>query len=166
MGRSLLLLLLCGCATTSAKRVERLGEEAPVPLAEGTPPLSALIADRVALIDLWATWCDPCKKAIPKLVRLEKAYGPRGLVVAGVGVGEAPELVERFAAEAEISYPLYVDPEFRFADSVAAPKVPTILILDRRGRIVSRSGELDKGTLELLRTLLAEDGSAQTGSKD
>lgn len=163
MGRFLLLLfLLAGCAAASpAASVEALGRESPAPLVQGTPALPSLIAGRVAVIDLWATWCDPCKKAIPKLVRLQKAFGPRGLVVAGVGVGEAPELVERFAAEAEISYPLYVDPEFRFADSVAASKVPTILILDRSGRIVSRSAELDKPALELLRRLLGEEQSAR-----
>ena len=150
-----LLLLLAGCATAApADKPDELGASLPSPLS-ATSPLPALIRGRVAVLDLWASWCDACKETMPKLARLEQSYGD--LVIAGINVGETADTARRFADDAGITYPIYVDPNFEFADSLAAREVPTLLVLDRSGRIVARANELDRDLLALLKRLMQED---------
>src|SRR5687768_8209318 len=115
----LLLSLLVGCAAATPDKPSALGASLPAPLADAAS-LPSLIEGRVAVVDLWATWCDACKETMPKLSRLEKSYGPNELVVAGINVGEPADTAKRFADEAGITYPLYIDPDFSFADSLAA----------------------------------------------
>jgi thiol-disulfide isomerase/thioredoxin len=133
----------------------------PVPLPEvelrpltAKAPLRELVAGKVAVIDLWATWCEPCRESIPKVVRLAAAYPE--VAVIGIHVGEGEETAERFAREANIGYPLFTDPQFAFSDRVGSRNVPTLLIVDKAGRIVHKGTELDKPTLGLVRSLLAQ----------
>ena len=150
------LLFVFACATSSpAEKPTVLGDSLPAPLS-ASAPLPALIQGRVAVVDLWATWCEACKETMPKLVRLEQSYGQKNLVVAGINVGEPAEKAKRYAEEAGLTYPLYVDPEFRFADSLAAREVPTLLVFDKNGRIVARANTVDRQLLDLLKRLLAE----------
>jgi thiol-disulfide isomerase/thioredoxin len=147
------LLFLLGCAAATPDKPTVLGEALPMPLAHNEP-LPSIIKGRVAVVDLWATWCEPCKATIPKLVRLDRSSDE--LVVVGVDVGESPDEAARYAENAGITYPIYVDPEFRFSDSLEAREVPTLLIFDKQGRIVARARELDRELLALLRKLMEE----------
>jgi thiol-disulfide isomerase/thioredoxin len=167
MAKSFDLLLLAALLACRPALADTHGgpepELQPVPLPPGgglqrltaTAELDALVDGKVAVIDLWATWCEPCRESIPKVVRLAEAYSD--LVVVGIHVGEGVEGAERFAAEANIHYPLYSDPEFAFSDRIGSRSVPTLLVVDQEGRIVRRGTELDASTLALVRTLLAAD---------
>lgn len=64
---------------------------------------------RVVLVNFWATWCDPCREEFPDLVRLQKAYGSKGLTILGISTDFAKELpaVERFLAEQLPPFPNY-----------------------------------------------------------
>jgi thiol-disulfide isomerase/thioredoxin len=135
---------------------------APAPLSAGQSTFSDAIAGKVVLVDFWATWCAPCRESIPKLIRLHRAYGPDGLVVVGVDVGETPEVASSFAAEAGIDYPLFVDPAFSFADAMGAREVPTMLLVGRDGTVRARYFGLNGGALAEIRALLAEPGSSPT----
>lgn len=148
-----LLMLFAACATAEAPAPTILPSLPPMPLA-AQPQLPELIRGRVAIVDLWASWCTACVETASKLARLEESYGPKGLVVAGVSVGESPEKATAFAKNAGITYPLYTDPEFAFADGLAAREVPMILVVDREGNIVARARTLDRDVLELVKDLL------------
>jgi len=117
-------------------------------------PLAAELAGTVALIDLWATWCTACQREQPKLERLHAAYADRGVRVIGVDVGEAPDVVREYLAKRPVSYPVYLDPDFRIADALGEHELPTLLLVDRNGRIVRRSGTLDAGLLRALKALV------------
>ena len=151
--RALASILLAACATVSVEKPEQLGASLPAPLSAPSP-LPSLIQGRVAVVDLWASWCAACKETMPKLARLEQSYDE--LVVAGINVGESADTARRFAAEAGITYPIYVDPDFAFADSLEAREVPTLLVFDKTGRIVARANEVDRDLLALLKKLMSE----------
>src|SRR5689334_1326504 len=156
---SLALIAVSACATSSAEvpAPTIFPPAPPAPLA-AQPQLPELIKGRVAIVDLWASWCTACVETASKLRRLEENYGPKGLVVAGVSVGESPEKATEFAKSAGITYPLYADPEFLFADGLAAREVPTILVVDREGNIVARAHTLDRDVLEIVKQLLSVQG--------
>lgn len=124
------------------------------PLSAGGPRLSEQVSGRVAVIDLWATWCEPCRESMPKVARLAEAYAETDLVVVGVHVGPSAANAARFAAEAGIEYPMHIDPRFDFTDAVGSRSVPLLLVVDRDGTIVHRTHELDAETLALVRRLV------------
>ncbi len=127
---------------------------AVVPLKTGDPTLQEVVRGKVAIIDLWATWCEPCRESMPKVARLAQAYAKTDLVVAGVHVGPTAAGAVRFAAEAGIEYPMHIDPDFGFTDAVGSRSVPLLLVVDRAGTVVHRTHELDRETLELVRRLM------------
>lgn len=125
-----------------------------LPLQTGAPALQEQVRGKVAIIDLWATWCEPCRESMPKVARLAKAYAGTDLVVAGIHVGPTAANASRFASEAGIEYPMHIDPDFGFTDAVGSRSVPLLLVVDREGTVVHRTHELDHETLELVRALM------------
>ncbi|MCR9160223.1 MAG: TlpA family protein disulfide reductase [Nannocystaceae bacterium] len=128
--------------------------EAIEPLHPGDPPLSAQVGGHVVVIDLWATWCAPCRESMPKVARLADAYAGTDLVVVGVHVGPSVQGAVRFAEEAGIDYPMHIDPEYAFTDAVGGRSVPLMLVVDREGVIVHRTHALDHETLAIVRRLV------------
>jgi len=116
--------------------------------------LKAALGGSVAVIDLWATWCAACELERPKLERLHTAYASQGLRVIGLDVGEPPRVVAAYLAENRVSYPNYLDPDFRLADALGEKRLPTILVVDRDGLIVHRSQTLDAETLAAIKCQL------------
>jgi thiol-disulfide isomerase/thioredoxin len=95
---------------------------------------------RVVLLNVWATWCVPCRKEMPALDRLQARLGGQDFLVIPLSVdrqGVAP--VKRFYQELGLEkLGIYVDPSGKGSRSVAIPGVPTTLLIDRQGREVAR----------------------------
>jgi len=114
------------------------------------PPYSAKYLDgkamtmaaekgNVVFLNVWATWCGPCRFETPELQALQTQYAAKGLKVIGVSVDEGDtEAVKTFVAEQKITYPIAVDPEGRIANLVQTTVLPTSLLIDRTGKIVWR----------------------------
>ena len=109
------------------------------PLVDGTPWTSADVAGRVAVIDVWASYCKPCKKSFPYLNQL--AADPT-VAVVGVSVDEDDAAVAAFLAEIPARFPIARD---RTQSVEAAPlaitKLPTVLVVDAAGRVRLRLEE-------------------------
>lgn len=166
MRHRLSLLILCaslpGCAPAS-QAASSLGSPVSIPttplsaLDGSTTDLGSVLRGRPALVALWATWCDACVGETRALNQLEERARPDGsAVVVGVAVGETRETVDAFAESHGLGYRLLVDEEFRVADALGERRVPTTLVVDRRGRIVYRGGALDRAGLAAFRQVLAE----------
>ena len=129
------LMFLITLATSAAepKRMwadSFLGKKAPELVVEswiGTKPETK---GKFVLVDFWATWCGPCRKAIPELNTLHKEFGDR-LVVIGLS-DEERGTVEKFA-NPKIEYFSAVDPEARMKDAVGVKGVPHVLLIDPEG---------------------------------
>lgn len=106
----------------------------------GTPVTWERFAGQVVLVDFWATWCVPCRKAMPELSALHTRWAGRGFSVLGISIDEdGAKRVEKFAREKKIAYPIALD-------VAAAPvwerfrvkAVPAAFLVDRDGRIVAQ----------------------------
>jgi thiol-disulfide isomerase/thioredoxin len=153
-------LLGCGCALATvacqrrgATTVPPIDEDGTFSLFEGDVALEQRISGQVAVIDFWATWCEPCRTSIPKVVGFAQAHGQE-LVVVGVHVGHGFADAIDFANEVGIGYPLYADPELRLSGKLGASKVPTVVVLDRHGTIVYRATEIDAAVEQAAREAL------------
>jgi len=93
--------------------------------------------DKVVLLNLWATWCGPCRFEIPELQKMHDAYGPKGFEVIGVSVDEGGvESVKQFVAEQKMTYPIVLDPDGNLANLLKTSVLPTTALIDRKGRVL------------------------------
>jgi thiol-disulfide isomerase/thioredoxin len=95
---------------------------------------------RVALLNIWATWCVPCRKEMPTLDRLQARLGGKDFLVIALSIdreGVAP--VKRFYQELKLEkLAIYVDPSGKRSRALAIPGVPTTLLIDRQAREIAR----------------------------
>jgi thiol-disulfide isomerase/thioredoxin len=95
---------------------------------------------KVVLLNLWATWCAPCRKEMPALDRLQKDLGSNLFEVVAVnvdrsGVGGARKFLQQLKLE---SLSLYADPSARMVVDLKAVGLPTTLLVDKEGREIGR----------------------------
>lgn len=146
-----------------AKLEALVGQKAPpLQLADwiGKPVTEADMAGKVVLIDIWATWCGPCKAAIPHTNEIAKKYAKDGLVVVGVcssddGQDELPATAKKH----DIQYPVAKDPDTKTATAYNVGFYPTYVAIDRAGK-VRAIGLTPDGVEPVLKKLLAEKAPA------
>ena len=95
-------------------------------------------ANKVMLINFWATWCAPCREEMPMLADFQQRYSEKGLQVLGIALDDV-EPVQRFADTIDINYPLLMSdettPELMYKyNEVGA--IPFSLITDKSGVVV------------------------------
>ncbi|MBX3646360.1 MAG: TlpA family protein disulfide reductase [Rhodocyclaceae bacterium] len=94
---------------------------------------------RVVLLNLWATWCFPCRKEMASLDRLQAQLGGSDFEVVAVSIDASPnEIQEFFSSNSIKSLALYIDPTTNIATTLGSLGIPTTLLVDRNGREVWR----------------------------
>ena len=116
----------------------------------------------VVLLDFWATWCTPCRKAMPELQALHRRYAARGFTVVGISIDEGgPAKVRKHVKSNRITYPIALDASREPAwEAFRVKAIPAAYLLDREGRIVAQWTGLpaDPAAIERhLETLLPRD---------
>jgi thiol-disulfide isomerase/thioredoxin len=120
----------------------------PIPFAE--------FAGKVRVIDLWASWCGPCRMTIPELNALYDQYRDKGLVVIGLSVDDNPADVLEFQRGVPMRYPSGMFNRGLAARIGEPSSIPMTLLIDRKGVLRRKFvGYVDAGTLDpLVRGLL------------
>lgn len=94
---------------------------------------------KALLLNVWATWCGPCRYEIPELKKMQDELGPKGFEVVGIAVDEKPDNqrdVAAFVDEKAIQYPVVLDPDGTILLLLETSTVPTTVLLDRQGNVV------------------------------
>jgi thiol-disulfide isomerase/thioredoxin len=123
----------------------------PAPLAESVMQASINLLDgqktklsdysgKVLVLDLWATWCGPCRQEIPHLVEIAKEYKSKGVEVIGL-TNEDPEadveLVKSFSQAFNINYPIgWADVEMQMGLMRGRNGIPQTFIIGRDGKVL------------------------------
>jgi thiol-disulfide isomerase/thioredoxin len=96
--------------------------------------------NKVVLLNIWATWCAPCREEMPALDRLHHQLGGPGFEVLALSIDAGgAAAVKQFYDEIGIrSLAIYVDPGMRAMGGLAVVGLPTTLLLDRQGREIGR----------------------------
>jgi peroxiredoxin len=150
------LLAACDQARPSTGNV---GETAPaygtVSLAGDSVSLQKLRGD-VVLLNVWATWCEPCRQEIPALEKIHRAYVARGLKVVGVSVDAAGDEkeVQDFSRTFGMTYAIWLDPDQRVNDTFRLVGVPSTFLLGRDGTVLWKHlGPVDPADPQLMNAL-------------
>jgi thiol-disulfide isomerase/thioredoxin len=148
-------------AVVAQNRVQYLA----LPDADGRPWDFTQRRGRLVLFDFWGTWCGPCLRAIPDLVRLQSSYGPRGLEVVGIACEKGtPADAARRVQDIRRKIPgvnyrmLLSDDATRGAvqSQFRIDRFPTLILVDADGTVLWRGGPEDAPHLEqILRRRLA-----------
>lgn len=94
-------------------------------------------AGQVVLVNVWATWCIPCRKEMPSMQRLWSEFRNQGFAIAAVSVDDAPpEKVRAFAEELGLGFDILHDRSNLIQPAYQTLGVPQSYLLDRDGRIV------------------------------
>jgi cytochrome c biogenesis protein CcmG/thiol:disulfide interchange protein DsbE len=91
---------------------------------------------RVVLVNLWATWCPPCKAEMPNLQNYYVKYRDEGLAVVAIDDGEPKADVVSFANEFGLTFPIWLDPTYQATDhAFKTMNLPSSYVIDRAGKI-------------------------------
>lgn len=115
------------------------GEPAPVFALQSDSGERVSLAQyrgRIVVLNLWATWCPPCRAEMPELQRIADQDAARGVVVVGVNQGESPERAAEFARALHIGYPIWMDDRQLYGRAFTALGLPTTVVVGRDGTVV------------------------------
>lgn len=117
---------------------------------------------QVVLLNVWATWCDPCVRELPELARMHDELHGKGFTVIGLNTDSRNKVgaVRAMVMRNRLPYPVWVDFESRSQVAFKLNGYPTSFLIDRQGQIRwKREGEIlrnDPGLMPILEQVLAE----------
>src|SRR4029077_1701474 len=111
-----------------ASRVRRRPPALPRALLSGRPVTLASLRGRPAIVNFWASWCDPCNREAPALERVAR-MAPDGAAVVGVDVNDLRTSAKRFVRRFAITYP-NLSASGETSSSYALIGLPTTVVLD------------------------------------
>lgn len=149
-----LLLTLC-FTSLSATEPPAVGDAFPVPKPadiEGTFPKTE---GKILLVDFWASWCGPCRLAVPELNKIHQEYSAKGVVLVGISVDDRAEDMQKFLSRQPIDFNVVRDAKKSLAAHMRLPAMPTTYLVDRNGKIrFIHSGYHGQKTADSLREQL------------
>jgi thiol-disulfide isomerase/thioredoxin len=150
----LALVLGPGCAGTGPHRSPApLGEKVDLAARDLGGATVRVLDDgaRVRVVDLWASWCEPCRDQLPALDRLRAAYGGHGLTVYAISFDADRAQLDAFLREAPVGLVVLWDKGGeRLAEPLGIDRLPTTLVLDRAGVVRFAHVGHDSGQESLL----------------
>lgn len=126
--------------------------------ADGKPKSLADFKGKVVLLNIWATWCVPCREEMPTLDKLETKLGGKDFAVVAVNTDKGgTEKAAAFLKETGASrLALYTDPPGKLFSELKAVGMPTTLIIDRNGKEIARlAGPADWASPEAIAVIEA-----------
>jgi cytochrome c biogenesis protein CcmG, thiol:disulfide interchange protein DsbE len=141
---------LSGGAATVPVAVHYAAPQLKLSDLAGTEHSLADYHGQVVLVNLWATWCPPCKAEMPTLDAYYQAHQGDGFVTLAINDGDPTDSVASFVQEYSLSFPVWLDPTYQATDHAFKTRnLPSSFVIDREGNIRLRwVGEIDRAALE------------------
>ncbi len=109
---------------------------------DGQQLSSAGLAGDVLVVNVWASWCAPCRSEAPSLERLSKEFADQGVSFIGLNTRDSDTSARSFVERFGITYPNVIDRDgvlqLGFRDSLPPRAIPSTLVIDRSGRVAAR----------------------------
>jgi peroxiredoxin len=125
----------------------------------GNPTSLADYRGKVVLVNLWATWCPPCKEEMPALETFYRNHAGDGFTIVAINDGDSAAEVVRFVKDYGLTFPVWLDPTYIATErAFKTLNLPSSFVIDRDGQIVlSWVGGVNLKTLEKYVTPIIEN---------
>ncbi len=162
------LVLFTGCGSQSRKAGADQSAQNEIQQQEAAqlaPPLElddlngihfslGAMKGKVVFLDFWATWCPPCIRSVPEVIKLEQDYGPKGVVIASLSVDEDVSALRRFVANRGMKNRVFAASGTPAPEAFGVRAIPRFLIIDKEGRIVGAWEGFHPAMVDKWRSLL------------
>jgi thiol-disulfide isomerase/thioredoxin len=146
MRRSFLVLLLCLAGVASSGFARTPGEvevgsvlrDLPMQGLAGPSRLLSDYRGKPLLINVWASWCGPCRAEMGSLQRLARRYGGRQFNVIGISTDDYRDRAELFLQATGTSFSNYIDQQLMLEHMLGAKRLPLTLLVDAHGRVLAK----------------------------
>lgn len=165
-----------GGITTAGVTIYPLASRPDTPNVEGATVTGQRLnlASRrghVLVINVWGSWCAPCRAEAPDLVRAAREASSKGVRFVGIDTRDTLPAAQAFTRRYGITYPSLFDPTgvvlLRFSEVMPISAIPSTLVVDREGRVAARAvGKVDYTTLKGLIDDALAAPTAQSAAAD
>ena len=104
----------------------------------GKPVSLSDFKGKVVLLDFWATWCIPCRKAMKFYEELYREKQKEGLVILTISIDQREEKITDFLKKRPVSFPVLYDPEKTLMEKYGVLRIPTTFVIDKDGKIQNK----------------------------
>jgi cytochrome c biogenesis protein CcmG/thiol:disulfide interchange protein DsbE len=127
--------------------------------SNGTAVSLANYRGQVVLVNLWATWCPPCKAEMPLLQKYFTQHKDQGFTVVAIDDGDPTPDVISFINDYDLTFPVWLDPTYQATDHAFKTKnLPSSFVIDRTGTVrLAWIGAIDTSNLEKFVTPLIKE---------
>jgi cytochrome c biogenesis protein CcmG/thiol:disulfide interchange protein DsbE len=163
--RPLLLAMVLASGAAGAPPASPTAPTLELTTLDGKTVRLADFKGRVLLVDIWASWCGPCKSSFPSLDGLYQEFHPRGFDLLAVNVDERRHDADEFLSHHPHQMPVVLDPKGHVPEAFGADAMPSSFLIDRRGKVRFRHAGYTAATLDLYRqevAALLEDEEDET----
>jgi thiol-disulfide isomerase/thioredoxin len=134
------------------------------PVANGAEPHTLeTYKGQVVLLNIWATWCGPCRDEMPAIEQLHRQFGPRGLKIVAVSIDKAGDekLIGAFVQQYHLSFEILHDAAGAIQTAYQTTGVPETFVLGKDGiirkKVIGAADWSSSGNRALIAQLLSED---------
>jgi thiol-disulfide isomerase/thioredoxin len=125
-----------------------------LPGLDGKPRALSDYKGKVVFLNFWASWCPPCRAEMPSMQKLSRSWDKKKFVMLAVNLRETKEAVGSFARQNGYTFPVLLDETGRIASQYQVSGIPTTIIIDGKGNILSRTTGSREWTPEALKKLI------------
>ncbi len=130
-------------------QVEFLAPSLTLTDLQGTPRALSDYRGQVVLVNLWATWCPPCKAEMPTLDAYYQKHRDEGFTLLAINAGDPAELVHEFVKQYRLSLPVWLDPQNEASRVFRVMSYPSSFVIDRQGVVrLAWVGAITRNMLE------------------
>lgn len=90
------------------------------------------------IINVWASWCGPCRQEMGSLERLSQHAGGKQFTVIGISTDDYPEAAKAFLKQAKTSFSHYIDKQVQLENMLGANRIPLTVLVDAQGKVVGK----------------------------
>ena len=135
---ALLLSTTAIAATPGEVEVGGVLREAPLYGFAGDFRKLSELRGKPLLINVWASWCGPCRAEMGSLERLSRRYGGKQFNIIGISTDDDAEAAAAFIMKAQITFDNYLDNKLALENMLGASAIPLTVLVDAKGRVVQK----------------------------
>lgn len=124
--------------TTGEVRIGGVLREAQLDGLSGPSKALSAWRGKPLVINVWASWCNPCRAEMASLQSLAKRYGGRQFNVIGISTDDYRDRAQAFLRDTGTTFPSYIDHRLELENMLGANRIPLTLLVDAKGKVLEK----------------------------